>query len=172
MKPVALVLFGLLVAGCAAQQAAQQSAQRQQAVEAATAQMETESQRCDALIGTEIKSFADLLRCKEPARRAMLQAKGVIDDDLIRLYLSRDRVIAERLDRNEITLAEASSLSQEAYSQMMSEAKTRFMAQQTLDAQQKAASAAAYSAAMQTMQTFQNNKPMSCTTWGNTTTCY
>lgn len=168
MRFLVVLAVGVFLTGCAAQQSQQRDAQ----IDAMKQARDTGYQRCAEMVGSSLVTVSQVVACREPHTRAFLVSSGLIDDDLVSLYLARERVIADRIDRDDLSFTEASALSSEAYSAMMSEAKTRFMAKQTLDAQQKAANAAAYSAAMQNMQTFQNNRPKSCTTWGSTTTCY
>jgi hypothetical protein len=140
---VAVLSIGVASCGLARQQ---QRASLKQQSEAAT-------QECDTkLPPANPKTAVARAKCQVDAYNIMRPA--VTYPDLMDLFIARRMLVAEQVEKGQITIAQANELIATKQSEIVAEEQRRNLANRSVAAQESAAG------------------PVSCTRFGNTVSCY
>lgn len=149
-----VLIVGPILAGCGL------VARKQHAEEVARvkAQVEAGLAECDAKYKKVKGQMLDRMRCRSAS--AVLYKPLLPYPDLLDQELSSLMVIAERVDKGQMSPVEGEQAASEVHSKMVAEEQRRMLANRSVSAQESAASAA-----------WRASAPVTCTRSGNSTTC-
>jgi hypothetical protein len=116
-------------------------------------QSEAATQQCDAKLPSGNPKIA-VARAKCQVDAYNIMRPAVTYPDLMDLFLTRRMVVAEQVEKGQITVAQANELIAAKQSEIVAEEQRRNLANRSVAAQESAAG------------------PVSCTRFGNTVSCY
>ncbi len=167
MKYSMTIVLALMLSGCALIQ--------QQRYKAAQAKLEAATLECRAKrLAGELKSFVESAQCSNPQMIAAFREVDYPHMDLINLVAASRLVGAEKVDKGELTEAEFQLQLAELQTRIVSEEQRRNLAAANARSQAQSARAADTAATGVLLQGLKALRPpptVTCTTFGNITTC-